>query len=160
MEDLESLRKMKIKEIKVELDKHNIKWNTFVEKEEFVTALDKALKKAASFSCSGSIKPGKVAELTQDQAELEIKHGGTPLILDVHATWCGPCRMMAPELQKAAEQLGSTARVAKLDSDEFPELAETLSVSSLPTIIVFKEGKETTRVRGAIMVEEIVNMVS
>jgi len=67
---------------------------------------------------------------------------------------------MAPELRKAAAELGATARVGKLDSDAYPKLAETLRVGGLPTIIAFRGGREATRVEGAVMAGDLVRMVS
>ena len=91
---------------------------------------------------------------------MELQHDGAPLLLDVYATWCGPCQLMAPELRKAAAELGASARVGKLDSDAYPKLAETLRVGGLPTIIAFRGGRESTRVEGAVMAGDLVRMVS
>ena len=122
--------------------------------------MSEALEAAEKFSGSGAMTPGLVAELTAEQVELELQHDGAPLLLDVYATWCGPCQLMAPELRKAAAELGATARVGKLDSDAYPKLAETLRVGGLPTIIAFRGGRESTRVEGAIMAGDLVRMVS
>ena len=123
-------------------------------------ALSEALEAAENFSGSGAMTPGLVAELTAEQVELELQHDGAPLLLDVYATWCGPCQLMAPELRKAAAELGATARVGKLDSDAYPKLAETLRAGGLPTIIAFRGGREATRVEGAVMAGDLVRMVS
>ena len=119
--DREELRKLRVKELQAELGKRNIRWQSFLEKEELVVALSEALEAAENFSGSGAMTPGLVAELTAEQVELELQHDGAPLLLDVYATWCGPCQLMAPELRKAAAELGATARVGKLDSDGRPE---------------------------------------
>lgn len=55
-------------------------------------------------------------------------------LIDVYATWCGPCKMMAPQLDEAAAELGDKVRVAKIDSDEYPEWAGRLQVKGLPTV--------------------------
>ena len=158
--DREELRKLRAKELQAELGKRNIRWQNFLEKEELVVALSEALEAAENFSGSGAMTPGLVAELTAEQVELELQHDGAPLLLDVYATWCGPCQLMAPELRKAAAELGATARVGKLDSDAYPKLAETLRVGGLPTIIAFRGGREATRVEGAVMAGDLVRMVS
>ena len=158
--DREELRKLRVKELQAELGKRNIRWQSFLEKEELVVALSEALEAAENFSGSGAMTPGLVAELTAEQVELELQHDGAPLLLDVYATWCGPCQLMAPELRKAAAELGATARVGKLDSDAYPKLAETLRVGGLPTIIAFQGGREATRVEGAVMAGDLVRMVS
>ena len=123
------MRKLRVKELQAELGKRNIRWQSFLEKEELVVALSEALEAAENFSGSGAMTPGLVAELTAEQVELELQHDGAPLLLDVYATWCGPCQLMAPELRKAAAELGANARVGKLDSDA-PKLAETLRVGA------------------------------
>jgi thiol-disulfide isomerase/thioredoxin len=158
--DREVLHKLRVKELQAELGLRNIRWQTFLEKEELVVALSEALEAAAGFSGSGAMAPGLVADLTAEQLELELQHDGAPLLLDVYATWCGPCQLMAPELRKAAAALGANARVAKLDSDAFPQLSETLRVGGLPTIIAFKGGRESKRMEGAIMCDDLVQMVS
>ena len=158
--DREELRKLRVKELQAELGKRNIRWQSFLEKEELVVALSEALEAAENFSGSGAMTPGLVAELTAEQVELELQHDGAPLLLDVYATWCGPCQLMAPELRKAAAELGATARVGKLDSDAYPKFAETLRVGGLPTIIAFRGGRESTRVEGAVMAGDLVRMVS
>mmetsp|Transcript_3592 Transcript_3592/g.10605 ORF Transcript_3592/g.10605 Transcript_3592/m.10605 type:complete len:200 (+) Transcript_3592:183-782(+) len=156
--DRESLRKLRVKELQSELGRRNIRWQTFLEKEELVVALSQALEAEKDFSGTGALTPGAVAELTGEQVELEIQHPGSPLLLDVYAQWCGPCQLMAPELVTAAAQLGASARVAKMDSDAHPQLAETLRVGGLPTILVFRDGREVNRVEGALMAGDLVRM--
>ena len=65
---------------------------------------------------------------------------------------------MAPELEKAAAELGASCRVGKLDSDAWPQLAETLRVGGLPTLLVFRDGQEAKRVEGALMSGDLVQM--
>jgi thioredoxin len=155
--DRAELRALRVKELQAELGKRNIRWQTFLEKEELVVALSNALLAEASFSASGAMAPGVVAELTAEQFELELAGDpATPILLDVYAKWCGPCQMMAPQLAKAAEELGAAARVAKVDSDLYEALASTLNVGGLPTVILFKGGKEVDRVEGALMKDQLV----
>ena len=81
---------------------------------------------------------------------------------DVYATWCGPCKLMAPFLEEAASELGDKVRVAKMDSDENPEWSGKLRVQGLPTVIVFdgETGKELERVEGALMKDQLVQLAS
>ena len=78
----------------------------------------------------------------------------------VYATWCGPCTMMAPQLEAAAKELGASVRVAKIDSDKYSQWSSRLKVGGLPTLIVFsKQGKEIKRQEGALMKNMIVDLV-
>ena len=71
------------------------------------------------------------------------------MLLDVFATWCGPCKMIAPMLEKCAAELGEQARFAKIDSDLAPALSNELRVQGLPTLVFYREGKEVHRLEGA-----------
>ena len=74
---------------------------------------------------------------------------GKVLILDFWATWCGPCRMMAPHFEDAARHLEPAIRLGKVDTDAEPELARQFSIQSIPTLIVFRGGREIARHSGA-----------
>lgn len=133
-----------------------------IEKEELVQALVAHYEQVSSFSPSGTIIPGKVSVITNEsilEEELTTS-SATPLMLDVFAVWCGPCKLMAPQLDEAALELGDTVRVAKIDSDKFPEWSSRLNVSGLPTIILFDgmTGKELQRVEGALMKDDLINL--
>ncbi|KAG5193159.1 thioredoxin-like protein [Tribonema minus] len=71
-----------------------------------------------------------------------------PLLLDMYAVWCGPCQMLAPELEKLGASMKGELQVAKVDSDKYPALASKLRVQGLPTCILFKDGKELMRMEG------------
>jgi len=72
------------------------------------------------------------------------------LLLDVWAAWCGPCRLMAPLMTWASQTYGESLRVAKLEADPNPRTVEALGVKGLPTLILFRHGKEVARHEGAI----------
>uniref|UniRef100_A0A7S0IW23 Thioredoxin n=1 Tax=Calcidiscus leptoporus TaxID=127549 RepID=A0A7S0IW23_9EUKA len=82
----------------------------------------------------------------------EMQDGSTPLVLDVFATWCGPCKLLAPQLDQLAAELGTACRFAKLDSDAEPQLSTELRVQGLPTLVFFQGGgaqlAEAHRVEG------------
>lgn len=160
----EDLRSKKVRELRTMCASKNIRWANFIEKEELVQALVEYQLKASDFSPSGKIVPGKVAMIDDETLDQELTPdaAATPLLLDVFAEWCGPCKMMAPFLDEAASELGDKVRVAKIDSDQYPEWAGKLQVKGLPTVVVFdgKTGKELERVEGALMKEQLVQLAT
>ena len=82
-----------------------------------------------------------------------------PVLLDFWASWCGPCKMVSPIVDEIAEDLGSTAKVGKINVDEEPELAQAFSIMSIPTLIVIHNGKLVNRVVGVRSKEEILAMI-
>ncbi len=85
----------------------------------------------------------KVTEETFDDA---IRHG--VVLVDFYADWCGPCRMIAPHLENLSKELQGQASIVKLDVDHAQRIASTYEVTSIPTLILFKDGKETGRIVG------------
>jgi len=90
---------------------------------------------------------GLVKELNKSNFYQEIR-GAQPVLVDFWAPWCGPCRAIAPELEAVAQSANGNAVVAKVNVDEHPELAEEFGVSSIPNLIVFKEGKPVRQLIG------------
>jgi thioredoxin 2 len=78
-----------------------------------------------------------------------------PVVVDFWAPWCGPCRMVAPELQKVAARQAGNVLVVKINTDELPDLGQRLSIRSIPTLAVFSAGKEVGRSAGARPAEQI-----
>lgn len=87
--------------------------------------------------------------LTNDNFEKEVLQSDVPVLVDFWATWCGPCRMVAPAVEKLSDELAGSAKVAKLDVDECRELAQQFGVTSIPTFIVFKNGEVANKSMGA-----------
>lgn len=79
--------------------------------------------------------PKKMASFT------ELIQGEVPVLVDVYADWCGPCQAMGPELQKLSRAVGETAKVLKVNIDHNQPLAEAYGIRSVPTLMIFKEGK-------------------
>ena len=92
---------------------------------------------------------------SEDFAQNITNHKGYALI-DFWATWCGPCRMMAPVVEKAEAYLGSKINFTKIDVDEQQDLAAKYDIMSIPTFILFKDGEEVDRMIGAVPQDEFV----
>jgi thioredoxin 1 len=155
---LQELRLMRVAALRTECGQRNIRWANMFEKEDLVQALLKARVSASTFSAN--LTPGQVGALTDAQLEQELNgDSSTPLLLDVYATWCGPCKLMAPELVEVAAELGDKVRVGKMDSDQFPDWSRKLKIGAFPTVLVFKGGQEVQRVEGALMKNQILDLV-
>jgi thioredoxin 1 len=84
--------------------------------------------------------------LTDENFETEIKKGVT--LVDFHANWCGPCRMLAPVLEQVAKDIKGKATIGKVDIDNEQKTATRFQITSVPTMILFKDGKEVNRLVG------------
>jgi thioredoxin 2 len=88
-----------------------------------------------------------------------VEREGLPIVVDFWAAWCGPCQAMAPEFAAAAQSLSSEARLFKVDTDAEPEIAGRFAIRSIPTLILFKGGREVARKSGATSQSEVVRWV-
>jgi len=152
---LTELQGMRVKQLREELGRRRISRAGLFEKEDLVNALLEARQIASVFSGTGLLTPGEVADLSQHDVEKEMDHPGTLMLLDVYATWCGPCQMIAPFLKEIASQEGDQLRVIKMDSDKNQELAGKLKVNGLPTLVLFQNGNEIDRLEGAPTKEQL-----
>ena len=97
-----------------------------------------------------------VAEIMSQDFEKEVLNSQTTVLVDFFATWCGPCKMMSPIIENIAEE-NSNVKVVKVDVDKNQDLAMKYSVMSIPTIIIFKNGKPTATFVGVKDKQDIVN---
>ena len=91
----------------------------------------------------------KIVTVSSDNFQGEVLGSGLPVLVDFWATWCGPCRMVAPHLEALASELEGKVRIAKLDVDSNQQIASRFNVSSIPTFILFKDGQVADRMLGA-----------
>ena len=90
-----------------------------------------------------------VKEVSDSSFEKDVLSAGKPVLVDFWAEWCAPCRMLAPTVEAVAEHYGDTASVVKLNVDDNPSTAQRYGIKGIPTLILFREGKEVERVVGA-----------
>lgn len=111
--------------------------------------------------CGTALFQGAPTEV--DAAGLQVHRRanlGLPILLDVWAPWCGPCRSMAPHFAAAAARLEPRVRLLKLNADEAPEASAALRVSGIPTLILMKDGQELARQAGAMTTDQITAWVN
>lgn len=106
--------------------------------------------------CGEALLDGAPVELTDANFDAVTSKTELPVIVDFWAAWCGPCRMMAPQFERAAQQLKGRALLAKVNSDESPRTASRFAIRSIPTMVMLSGGKEVKRLSGALQAAQIV----
>ena len=97
--------------------------------------------------------------ITKDNFEAEVLKSEIPVILDFWATWCGPCRMIAPTLAEIAEEHEGKIKIGKVNVDEQMELAVQFGITAIPTLIVFQNGQKVNQAMGVMPKAEILALV-
>ena len=89
-----------------------------------------------------------VLQVTDDNFKQEVIESTIPALVDFWAPWCGPCRMLAPTIEEIAREYQGKIKVCKLNTDDSPEIAGSFGISSIPTVLVFKNGQVVDRLVG------------
>ena len=100
-----------------------------------------------------------VKETSDGTFENDVLKSDRPVLVDFWAAWCAPCRMLAPTVEAVAEKYASNARVVKLNVDDNPSVSQRFGIKGIPTLILFKNGKEEDRVVGATSEQAISRML-
>lgn len=109
------------------------------------------LQEASCGVCHQPLFVSAVTELTADTLAKHIQRNDIPLVVDFWAPWCAPCRMMAPAYAEAAANFEPRLRLAKLNTEAYPDAGARFAIRSIPSLVVFSGGQEIARQAGAIM---------
>jgi len=109
--------------------------------------------------CRQALLPGEPVDLTDETFAAVVGKTELPVVVDVWAPWCGPCRAMAPQFEQAARELKGQALFARLNSDDNPKTSVRYRIRSIPTVLLFRGGEECSRQSGAMPARDLVRWV-
>ena len=101
-----------------------------------------------------------VGKVSDADFESEVLKSTSPVVVDFWAEWCGPCRMIAPALEEISGSLGAKIKIVKLNVDENPEISQKYGIRSIPTLMLFKDGKLASQKVGAMPKSELTKWIS
>ncbi|MGM0364916.1 MAG: thioredoxin [Actinomycetota bacterium] len=101
-----------------------------------------------------------ITQLSDLNFDQEVLQSDLPVLVDFWAVWCGPCKMVAPEIEKLADEKNDVLKFAKLNVDENRDTAIKYGISSIPTLLLFKDGKVAKKLVGAMSKDKIMNEIS
>ena len=116
---------------------------------------DKLEAGPACGKCRKALFNGQVLKLNSDNFTQHTSRNDIPVVVDFWAPWCGPCKMMAPAFEQAATELSPHVRLAKLNTEDEQSIGARMNIRSIPTLVIFKNGKEVARQAGAMQAADI-----
>ncbi len=102
---------------------------------------------------------GAVIELTDANFEQEVATSSTPVLVDMWATWCGPCRLIAPVVEELAGTYQGRLKVGKVNVDDHPQVAAQFRIMNIPTLLLIRGGQEVDRIVGVVPKEELARRI-
>lgn len=118
--------------------------------------------KARCAACKTALLPleGPIAVWSTEDFDELVRGASVPVVVDFWAAWCGPCRAVAPELEKLARDRAGRVVVAKVDTDALPDVAGRFGIQSIPTLVLVRDGREAKRVSGAMPASAIASSLA
>ncbi len=117
-------------------------------------------KKASCGKCKKSLLDTTPLELTASNFDEVVVNSDIPVLIDFWAPWCGPCKMMAPNFTNAAKSFPLKSLFTKVNTEDEGQLGARFGIRSIPTLILFKNGKEIERVSGALSEQQLISFVN
>lgn len=109
--------------------------------------------------CQKDLFNGQPVEMTGEQFNRTLQKTELPMVVDFWAPWCGPCKMFAPTFSQAAQELEPFARLIKINTEVEQQVAMQHNIRSIPTLAIFKNGQEVTRMSGAMSLQQFISWV-